>query len=369
MSSIYALPVPDGEAHILQYFTAASAFGADFDDMRRAMAQVVAAFEQERGSRTRQLPGALGLTVQFLSQVTPKQSILTGSSAFRLDRLATYLSAAGPQTYFQQGRQVAYTPLQARWFADEVLEEVLGVYIPPAVAYDTHVQYVAAAFAIPANRARADQHYLAILKQIGIFWGTLWALRGCSHGESFVARNVGLKSVWEHGQWQVKVIFMDHDNLHLTGQQDFHPLAVLPGMSKDAIHICGGPMGRQHIKGEIGHLEEIYQVAQHVCTEGRKLLYSSLAEAYRTTMHTILHHPGLGEFFSAAYVDQMHAWDMVVGVYLRAGGSATWTVAARTFLRERGYGEARTEEYVGTVERYADFLTQYAFVYGPAAQP
>ena len=62
-----------------------------------------------------------------------------------------------------------------------------------------------------------------------------------SRGESFVGRNVGLRSVWVEGQWRVKLIFMDHDALTLPDLEIGHFFAqnALPGMLLDERHIWG----------------------------------------------------------------------------------------------------------------------------------
>ena len=73
---------------------------------------------------------ALGLAAQFIGQVTPAQAILSGTSAFRLDKIDKYLSNAGPDQYFKTGLRVAYSTEDARQLADSVLEEILGVYHP-----------------------------------------------------------------------------------------------------------------------------------------------------------------------------------------------------------------------------------------------
>ena len=85
--------------------------------------------------------------------------------------------------------------------------------------YEDHDQYVAAALAVPRNRARANAVYVSLLKQIGTMWGTLLALRGYSFGESFVARNVGLRTIWSQGEWCVRLVFQDHDNLVLPDDE------------------------------------------------------------------------------------------------------------------------------------------------------
>jgi hypothetical protein len=65
------------------------------------------------------------------------------------------------------------------------------------------------------------------------------ALGGYTNGESFVARNVGLKSFWHDGQWQVEIVFMDHDDMYIVGNKYFyfHPNWSLTGMAEDEIYI------------------------------------------------------------------------------------------------------------------------------------
>jgi hypothetical protein len=65
--------------------------------------------------------------------------------------------------------------------------------------------------------------------------------RGYSRGESLVARNVGLRSVWADGQWRVKLIFMDHDALSLPDADIGHFFAqtAMPAMLLDERHAWG----------------------------------------------------------------------------------------------------------------------------------
>jgi hypothetical protein len=58
------------------------------------MARSVEAFEE--GDEPMDLPGDLGLTVRFLKHLAPKQALISGTSSFRLDTLARYLSSEGP---------------------------------------------------------------------------------------------------------------------------------------------------------------------------------------------------------------------------------------------------------------------------------
>ena len=209
--------------------------------MREAIRQSVEAFGNKQNQAPSKRGDAAGFTQEFLHFTSPGQAILSGTSSFRLDGLAAYLSSKGPEQYFKEGLGVGYTPHHARRFADDVLEEVLGVYAPPDSSCQHHEQYVEAAYAVPENRLRADHTYVSLMQQIGAFWGTLLGMRGYSWGESFVARNVALRSVWEDGQWTVKLIFMDHDNLRLMNEEskDFRPAKALRGMKYDERYILG----------------------------------------------------------------------------------------------------------------------------------
>src|SRR5207247_218566 len=150
------------------------------DAMRRAMADAVRDFED--GSRPLALPGPLGLTVRFLRFMPPRQAVLKGSTSFRLDALQDYLSAEGPREYFTKGLGRDYTFHDARRFADDLLEEILGVYVPPdeTGSYEDHIRQ---ALAVPANRRRADRLYVEHLRETGMLWGTLIATSGFSRGE------------------------------------------------------------------------------------------------------------------------------------------------------------------------------------------
>ena len=206
------------------------------------MAAAVASFKAEGYLRMPDMPTDLGLTAQFISIVSPGQAIINGTSSFRLDRLASYLSNDGAQRYFEEGLKAGYSTDDMRRFADSILEEVLGVYQPPDVRSRSYQRYLAAAFTVPENRAQADSVYLSLLEEIGTVWGTLMGVKGYSKGESFVARNVGLRSVWDDGQWRVKIIFMDHDSVVIpyVHDRDFYaPDAVYCNALDETIFEAG----------------------------------------------------------------------------------------------------------------------------------
>ena len=100
--SIYEVPIDGRSEHICDYFTQERAFGPGFPQARNAMKEAVEAFRAEE-HKPLDLDGELGLTLQFLNCVSPSQSILAGTTSFRLDRVALYLSDRGPESYFRQG--------------------------------------------------------------------------------------------------------------------------------------------------------------------------------------------------------------------------------------------------------------------------
>lgn len=368
--SIFSVPRNGSEENILEYFTNPHLFGEGFFDMRAAMREAVDAFNGDDKEGQTNLPGDLGLTMQFLNHSTPGQAILSGSSSFRLDKVAYYLSEQGPENYFKHGLGVNYSKDDARRLADETLEEVLGVYSPPAVPYRSHKQYVTAAFSVAANRARAKHIFLDSIQQIGKFWGTLLAVRGFSWGESFVARNVGLKSYWSEGQWKVKIIFMDHDCLTVVdeSERDFRPADAFHGICTDARFIGGEVIETKFLsQTAIYFLQQIYRVRKNVCNEGNALLYSSIQQAYRATHDAMLTNPQLGNLFHKVFVERIRDWDTLVRSYLtkKPEGPALsyWKRGIRQRLKKKGYPQWLIETHLETIVNYTAFLENQNFLY------
>jgi hypothetical protein len=365
LSTIYAVPVNGAEQHIVAYFSDFSGTPHP-DEKRLAMRRAITAFRDETpGVSTPALPGDFGLATQFLGQVVPSQSILLGTSSFRLDRLSSYLSPQGADIYFAQGLNVTSTKDQARRFADELLEQVLGVYTPPSGSYRNHDQYIRSALSRSDNRATADNNYLSIMRDIGRFWGTLLATMSRTHGESFVGRNVGLRSVFENGEWKVKIVFLDHDALYLTELRTnhFHPLALFPAILTDEKYIRGGP----NVRGETEMLRAIYRVDQTVAAQGDSALNDGLKESYKKTHSVICDDPRLQGRFSHGFIQGIQDWDEIVVRYLSVKDDPSkvdlWRDGASRLLQEKGYDEARLREYVRAVEKYSSFLQRYSFLY------
>jgi hypothetical protein len=368
-SSIYNVPVDGAEENILDYFTKPGVFGREFPKMRLAMSEVIASFNDEHQAQPFDIPGAVGLTIQFLGHASPTQAIISGTSSFRLDRLAAYLSDNGPETYFTEGLKASHSGPEGRRLADEVLEEVLCIYQPPAVRYQNYGQYLDAAFKVAENRARADHNFLAAMQQMGKFWGTLMALRGSTNGESFVPRNVGLRSVWDHGQWQIKVIFMDHDNLNLADStvENFQSLGAHAGAALDELYIWGIYDGVRHTVGAVDCLEIIYRAGKGIFQQGKDLFCKAMAEAYEKTHCELAKTPQLRQLFHPSFVERIGDWDTIAGSYLQNKGNPRGLEAwkedtMKTFI-QKGYDQNVVLEYLITAERYGKFLERYAFLY------
>ncbi len=364
-----ALPVGGGRCeHLIDYFSEPRVLGDEFPQMRRAMSQSIASFARERGRALPELEGQWGDTLRFFEYAAPAQSILVGSTSYRLQMLSRYLSPDGARHYFGEEIESHVPTREARFFADTLLDEVLGVYKPPNAPYDTHESYLAAALALPFNRARANLVHASLTRQLGTFWATTLALRAHSYGESFVARNVGLRTVWERGHWTVRIIFMDHDNLVIPTQAGvlYHPAKILPGSISDEFHVIGYNSKSEHLVGAVEHLRFIYRIDDQTADRHSRLFEESMALAYRKTMQKLATSPGLKQIFPAEFLTSSAAWDRAVAIYLRRGDSESgtgWSVEADRELERRGVPADYRERYLGCMEEYAPFLERYAFLY------
>jgi hypothetical protein len=367
LTSKYKVPLRSGQHRTLDYFNNPGIYGEGYGKMREAMAGVVEAFRSERGNAIQPIPGELGLTVQFIAQVAPVQAILCGSSSFRLDRLAKYLSQDGPAHYFASGRLDDYTNFDAKMLADDVLDEVLGVYDPPDVPYRNHQQYIEAALAIPQNRARADATYRTLLDQIGTMWGTLLAMRGYSFGESFVARNVGLRTIWSGGNWHVRLVFQDHDNLVVPcwDQSAFWPLTALPATILDESYLVGA-RDPESLDRALVCLRRIYRIGDARRAQEAKALRIAMKRAYVKTQRAMKSDPEVRDRFHKRFVERLDDWDAVVRKYLARNASKNgeaWKYRVERFLEKRGYDEESIANHCHALEKHGAFLERYSLLY------
>ena len=367
VASVYGVPAGEGEIQILDYFTQAQDFGPGFAAMRRAMAEAVDAFEREQGPGLPELPGDFSLTSRFLSRLPPGQAVLAGTSSFRLDRLVLYLSERGPAAYFTPELGDEPRPELLRQLADDLLEEILGLHVRPAGEWPGYPQYLAAAFALPANRARADRIYKELMREAGALWGTLCALRGYSWGESFVARNVGLKSRWEKGRWRVGIVFLDHDGLHLGGVDHLWPQDMVQGMRTDQNFLLGRP--RAGSPGSADLLRQIYRAGEETAQRGRAGLLRAVRHAYRKTQRAVRDDPRLRSFWSPAFLSELGDWDAVVRRYVRRDPQAAgdWRRSVERSLTRKGYSARRILHHLQACTEGDELFEMLAPLYGAAA--
>jgi len=370
VTAISTVPNGAGDTPLVQYFSSPHIFGPGYDAMRAEMQRSVEAFEGS--DRRDNLVGPVGLTARFIVATVPNQAWLAGTTSFRLDRTADLLSTRGAELYFVAGLGRKFTADfsadDARRLADEILEEVLGVYHPPdcdAVAYR---EYIEAALALPANRAIADKTYLDCMVDIGLYWGTLLAIGGYTEGESFVSRNVGLKSRWQSGQWRTRICFMDHDCLTGLGVPGEEPNAAwsIEGMRKDSDWICE----RGNARSEFACLREIYGVSSAIQTQGEEIFRAQVASAHTTTRNAMRNLEPVRELFDREYVDSLIVRDELIHRYLcnrdTEEGLERWKAEVKARFASTLYAKESLDYFFNTVARTAHRLERYAFLYAPS---
>jgi DUF971 family protein len=366
-TTVFSIPTRHGPVALYRYLTDRHAFGGGgFDEMRAAMKEATAALIKEEDENLPKIKGEMGLTAEFLSHVAPAQSILTGTSSFRIDKLGLYLSAWGAQTYFNDWLRVDFVKADAKQFADTLLEEVLGVYEPPNVALVDYGEYVDAAFAVQGNRARADEIFLELVREIATVWGTLLAARGHSRGESFVGRNVGLRSVWEQGRWKVKLIFMDHDALSLPDLEIGHFFAqgAMQAMLLDERHLWGRANPALFPSSIVGYLMSIYRIGSELETRAQVLAETELKAAYDKTHRAMLNDRRLRAFFSDVFMSRLFDWDEFVRGYLDGQGqSAKWKKKMKKLFAEKGYEKDAFDYFTQAADKGRGFLERNSFLF------
>jgi len=367
ITEINAVPTPGGIRELLDYFNNEAVFGPGFREMRETMRQIIEDFD--RAVPTPSLPGRLGWTVRFLCYTAPRQAWVVGTSSFRIDRAASYLSPAGPQVYFRQGLGRDFTFEDSRRFADELLEETLGTFSPPEDCPENFEEYVTAVLTLSPNRQAADGAYLDCMRELGRYWGTLLGAGGYSDGESFVGRNIGLKSRWTDASWRVRICFMDHDCLAipLCDTQVFRPRRALVGMCRDEGHILGRAEGPKPTPGTAGHLAEIYRVPPEKQILGLAGFRHELANAFGETRFALKSQVDLQGAVTPEFVQSLFAWDRVVQMHLSQPdadpATGDWRARAQANLSAMGYSDRLVEEFIGGVEKHSMFLRRYRFLY------
>ena len=363
--TIHEIPGDDGPVLLLDYFTDPETFGEGFGAMRRAMSWSVRTFREEWKSDPLEMPGDLGLTVEFLSQVAPTQAHLGGSSSFRLELLGAYLGDEGPEAYLQRGLGIEPTPAESRRLAETLLDEILGEVATVEVAYRKQSQFVGDVLSEPANRRRADAIFLELAAEIGRFWGTLFGLKGYSDGESFVGRNVGLKSAWEGGRWLVRIIFMDHDLLNVPRER-FSLHETLRGGRRDAARILGRPEDDR--EGALDWLAMIYRVDPDTAALGRSILLLRATEASRRARRALVDDPEVSASFTPECLRDALEGERAAIEYLhrrREGDGRKAAIdAVAGSLTAHGTPGASAESNLSAIRDFAEFLEENAAMLG-----
>jgi hypothetical protein len=202
--------------------------------------------------------------------------------------------------------------------------------------------------------------FLELNAEAGRFWGTLVALKGYSNGESLVGRNVGLKSVWERGDWRVRIIFLDHDQLRVPSD-GFSPRDVLRGWRRDAAHILGEPgQGRKCVSD---WLAIIYRVDSAIAKRGRKELFHAAIDAARLTRDRLANDPAVRAYFQPDCLTDASDWEAGAAAFIRArrcGRSVKAAImAGRKLLANRGRQADFIARSMDAVEQFAELLAEH----------
>jgi hypothetical protein len=356
LKSIHTLPTAKGERPIIEFFSSGELFGDGFEAMRGALRECVRAAFDANDHGVPDLPGELGRTVNFLIQEWPGQAVQSGTSSFRLDRLAEYLSPGGAKRYFGVSLRQRAEPDYAHELADQLFEEILGDFARPRHRPRSYSRYLTEVFA--KNRRRADHVFLALLRELGTFWGTLAAVKGYSNGESFVSRNIGLRSEWSGAQWRVGLRFMDQDDLHLPdpSQNDFSPNRLLKGMLLDQKYVSGSE-NRPNPKSSLFALTQIYRVTPKVQAAGALALKQARMSAVKKTRAELKRNIPLRDHFSPTFLRKSLECDRLWAAYSRERERIRTNPASIDQLLKRIYPDAPEG---GKIKQHARALKESA---------
>jgi len=325
--------VPDGESElpVLDFFVEEAA--------RPDLAKAVEALCAFWGEEPPETPGRAALAARFLRHCSPAQSLVLGTTAHRLDKLAEALGVA-------PGPAAAGAP--ARRALADLLDEILGVFTPPTLPCPQTAAWLDAAFAVPANRRRAGNSHRAAAERLGRLWGTFLALGVHSHGESLVGRNVGLKAVFRPGGWGVELIAMDHDNLRIAwrDQLDLDPAAALAANVKDELALFGGPYKGAQVRGSLDLLADLYRAGEAARSAARARFFAAARQAFQRSAAALEPGGAAAELFAMPFRAAVGRWRRAVAGFL-AGSPAP----------------AENEAWAAAIEQHGAFLRRQAAVY------
>jgi hypothetical protein len=362
LTRVIDVPGPRGDCSLVTYFGRAEGYGEGYAQMREGMAAAVQRLETLRLPMPENDAGGFGLTGKWICATAPEQALVVNTSSFRVDRLATYLGGDGLAAYFD------LPPAGARRFADMLLSEALADYAPPPDEYRTWSGYLDAAFAVPENRRAADAAYVDVLRQLGDYYGFFCAVRAASAGESFVARNVGLRRVFRGGTWRTQTIFMDHDAVVIYGR-DYKYCEAEEFLDKsffDLTHMLGGTV-RRYTRGTAGALKAIYRVNAAVAADGLRALKQAFRARYEAAHEAIARDESLQRIFRKDFAPAFRDSDDVLRHFLAARRENVplpkWRRAASRLLRARGYDAKRAARLMQLMIDFELLLPWFAFLF------
>jgi hypothetical protein len=305
------------------------------------------AFAAGPGRAIQRLPGMLGAAAELVALTRPSQGVLVGTCAHRLDQLARLLAVDGlePALALELGLD---TPDAVRCMNDTLLRETIADYEPPPgeLSDASPIAFLAAARA--HNRVRIERVFLQLVAELGRMFACLVALRGYSKGESFVARNVGLRAVWEAGEARVRMIFMDHDDLHLPSPRHrFDILDVLGGLRLDHMFAFGAPDATT----SFAKLCEIYGCDAQLRLRGLEHLHGSARQAYAHTRACLRSDALLAHEFQSPRDEDLDTW--LAAYRSHRQGPRGWVARVVVELERSGCAH-ETANRLGLFAREAD---------------
>lgn len=362
VNRIDRVPLPDGRQSVavVDYLSNPRYWpAAELERLHGDIREAVSLFTGEgRGSRLPSLPGPIGAAAELFAVTKPSQGVLLGTTSYRLDQLTRLLSDDGPALYFGEVEDVS--DAERRWLADTLLAEILANYSPPAEASaNDYGGYLAVARG--HNRPEVERAFLDVCEQLGRMFAALLALRAYSMGESFVARNVGLRAVWEAGAPRVRMVFMDHDSLHLPSARHRRPLLkVLKGIREDHLHA----FGPNDSITDFSMLARIYGCDDALRGRGRARIDEAARVTYAHVQRRIRDDAELARTLAAP---RYHDLDTLLAAYRDHRRNAGGWVSRVVLELERTGCSRETANALGVYAREADeFIAALADLTAPA---
>jgi hypothetical protein len=175
-----------------------------------------------------------------------------------------------------------------------------------------------------------------------------------------------LKTVWEQGQWRVKIIFMDHDSVVIPdgGETDFHAPEAVHCMYLDEAYLWGKPGS---ILGTVDHLRNIYRISDETHERAMAQARKVLRQSYRKTQAELQRNPRLQSSFHPTLVERITDWNRLVRSYLRMqtepAAVLKWIARQRNLLTAKGYREHEIDDYFHALEANQAFLERQAEIF------